>query len=297
MTVLTIGEALQRTTTYLQGKGIERPRLEAEVMLAHLLGMERIQLYVHFDRPLNKEETDAYRRLVVERGKRVPLAYLLGQKEFFGRKFRVTPAVLIPRPETEVLVEESLRRLEAMAAGGRELLVVDVGTGSGVLAVTVACHLPQARVLAIDLSAEALLVAEENARTYHVAEKITFLEGDLLKPLVGLGVEGRVDAVLSNPPYIPSEEIPSLMPEVSQHEPRLALDGGPDGLAVYRRLIPEAVPFLRPGGFLACEIGAEQGRAVAGLFRQVPDYDEVGLRQDYAGRDRVVVGRKKEGPA
>ncbi|MBE3565811.1 MAG: peptide chain release factor N(5)-glutamine methyltransferase [Thermogemmatispora sp.] len=307
---LTIGQILPRAIGYLEKKGVEKPRLEAEVLLSAVLGLERIQLYVQFERPLTSQEVDRYRELVAQRGQRVPTAYLVGHKEFFSLEFKVTPAVLIPRPETERLVEvalswlkrqaeekEALAELPGRGAGVREaakLLVADVGTGSGVVAVTIARELGErCHVYALDLSPEALAVAAENAARHGVESRITFLQGDLLSPLQALGLEGKLEAVLSNPPYIPSALLDRLAPEVSRYEPRLALDGGVDGLAVFRRLVPQAGVFLKPGGLLACEMGEDQGKGIEQIIRSQGWFGEPAFYKDYAGRPRVVAVERR----
>lgn len=307
---LTIGQILPRATGYLEKKGVEKPRLEAEVLLGAVLGLERIQLYVQFDRPLTSREVEHYRQLVVQRGQRIPTAYLVGRKEFFSLDFKVTPAVLIPRPETERLVEvalswlkkrveerEAIAELPGKSAGAWEagkLLVADVGTGSGVVAVTVARELgKRCHVYALDLSPEALAVAKENAAWHGVEGCITFLQGDLLSPLQELSLEGKLEAVLSNPPYIPSALLDRLAPEISRYEPRLALDGGADGLAVFRRLIPQAGAFLKPGGLLACEMGEDQEKEIEQIIRSRGGFGEPVFYKDYAGRPRVVTAERR----
>lgn len=280
MSLPTVLELLRLATGYLEGKGVARPRLDAEVLLAHVLQTERIMLYVHHDRPLQPDEVAAYRTLIIRRGRREPVAYLTGEKEFYGRPFRVDPAVLIPRPETEHLIETAL----AFAAGGQALRGWDVGTGSGILAVTLAHELPESQWIATDLSSGALAVARANAERHGVAGRIRFVEGDLF---AGYEPQDSWDLIVSNPPYLTAQEMAALAPEV-RCEPSLALDGGPDGLAVIRRLIQDGWRFLRPGGLLAFEIGAGQEEACRRLVAETGRYEAVQVTRDHAGHPRVV---------
>lgn len=276
---LTLIDYLRLSAEFLANKGIESARLDAEVILCHVLGKDRVYLYVHFDQPLEPSEVDAYRDLIVRRGQRVPVAYLTGEKEFFSRTFTVTPGVLIPRPDTEILVEHVI----TWAKGRDEVHIADIGTGSGAIAVTLALELPHATVLATDISSDALRIAEQNARAHGVAERVRFLPGPWLAPLEGR----KVDVVVSNPPYIPSKQIDTLAPEVSVHEPRLALDGGGDGLAAYRVLVPKALERVREGGLLAVEVGQGQAQAVARMA-EAAGWTQADILKDHAGIDRVV---------
>ncbi|MGE5554120.1 MAG: peptide chain release factor N(5)-glutamine methyltransferase [Betaproteobacteria bacterium] len=313
--LLTIGELLRRATEYLTEKGSPTPRLDAEVLLAWALGCDRVDLYVNYDRPLTPDEVGRYRELVGRRAKRVPVAFLRGFKEFFALPFVVSPAVLIPRPETELLVEEVLSWLadqgaqvvlptgrttasatgpsggaeqdDAQRAGAGRWTVADVATGSGCIAVTVAKCAPEVRVVATDCSAEALAVAEANAARHGTADRVEFLAGDGLAPLSQGGWEGRLDVLAANPPYIPSAVVEELGQDVA-YEPRAALDGGPDGLRYYREWVPLAGKFLRSGGLLALEIGHDQGTRVAGLVEATGEFEGVRVIQDHGGRDRVV---------
>lgn len=313
--LLTIGELVRRSTQYLGEKGVPSPRLDAEVLLAWVLGLDRVGLYVHYDRPLEPHEVDKYRELVGRRAKRVPVAHLRGFKEFFALPFTVSPAVLIPRPETELLVQEVLawlarqgaevtlptgRPLEMPGAGaaagaGREWLVADVGTGSGCIPVTIAACAPAVRAVACDLSPGALAVAAENAARHGVADRVTLLQGDGPDPLFGAGLAGQFDVVASNPPYIPSRICDELEPDI-KFEPRGALDGGPDGLRFYREWLPQLGALLKPGGLLALEIGHDQGPAVRDLVHATGAFTEVAVLPDYAGKDRVVRAIRACGP-
>lgn len=294
---VTVGEALARARAALAAAGVADAGREAAWLLGHVLGCSAGALLARRDEPLTPEAREAYEALVARRSAREPLQYILGTAEFLGLTFRVTPAVLIPRLDTAVLVEEAVARLRdwrarRAAAGGPaapagELRVADIGTGSGAIAVAVAHLLPEAQVVAVDVSAAALAVAEENARRNGVAGRVRFRLGDLAAPLAEEG--GRFAAILSNPPYIPEGDIPGLMPEVRDWEPRLALAGGQDGLAFFRRLAREAAPLLLPGGFLGVEVGIGQAPAVAALFREAGLVD-VAVYRDTAGVERAVFG-------
>ncbi|WP_119065644.1 peptide chain release factor N(5)-glutamine methyltransferase [Aggregatilinea lenta] len=259
--------------------------LDAALLLAHVLGVERAILIAHPDQPLLPDQAAVFGALIRQRAAGMPVAYLLGRRAFYDRDLAVTPDVLIPRPETEHLVEAALD----WARGRADLRVVDVGTGSGAIAVTLAAHLPDARIWAVDVSAEAVAVARQNADAYGLAARITVMHGDLLAPVLASGV--RADLIAANLPYIPSGDLSALV--VAQHEPRLALDGGPDGLDVIRRLLAQAPDVLAPAGLLLLEIGAGQGRAVMALAEAVFPGATARLHLDYAGHDRVVSLERK----
>ena len=253
-------------------------RLEAEVLLRHVLGIGRAAFLMRRDEPLADEEAARFAALLERRLAREPLAYIIGQREFYGLAMHVDRRVLIPRPETEGLVERTIALAQPAA------LIVDVGTGSGCIAVALAVHLPLVRVIATDASADALACARENATRHGAADQITFLHGDLLQP-----VQGEVDIIVSNPPYIAGPEIAGLAPEIAQFEPRAALDGGPDGLDVLRRLLAQAAPRLRRGGSVLLEIGAAQGNAVAEIARAAFPGATIAVEHDLAGLERYVV--------
>jgi len=255
-------------------------------MMAKALGCSRLDVIAHPDSVIDYAQHESFHAMLQRRAARYPLAYILGSKEFYGLEIDVTPDVLIPRPETEILVEETLKRV------GRAARIVDVGTGSGAVAVALAVSLPDAHVLAVDSSELALKVALANVQKYGVADRVSTMRGDLLEPLstVGRGDDvpaqhwGEWDAVVSNPPYIPTSEIDSLQPEV-RYEPREALDGGPDGLAAYRRLLPQARHLAR---LVAVEIGAGQSEAVARIAAEA-GWDRIETVRDLAGIERVVL--------
>lgn len=227
------------------------------------------------------------------------MAYILGERPFLSTSLVVSPAVLIPRPETELLVEAALAWLAEQP--GASLLVADVGTGSGAIAIGIALAEPRAHVMALDVSADAARVARANVDRHDVNDRVEVLAGDLLAPLLvpprSARFRGRLDAVVSNPPYIATAELDTLPRDVREHEPRIALDGGPDGLAAYRRLIPMAGQALRPGGLLALEIGADQGEAVAALLAADDGWRDVRVEKDYAGHDRIVLSIKETADA
>ena len=277
----TVGRLLNWTTDYLRKHGSESPRLDAEVMLASVLEWERVQLYTHFEDVVGDIAGLRYRQLVRRRAEGTPVAYLVGRKEFYSLRFDVAPGVLIPRPESEFVVVEVLEAVKGRGA----VRVVDVGTGSGCLAVACARHLPDAEFVAVDLSPEALPQARKNAARHGLAERIEFIEGDLLGPVAD---RPPFDVIVSNPPYIPAGDIESLEPGVRDHEPRLALDGGPDGLTVVTRLIAEALPLLKPGGHLILEIGSPQEAAVRDRIAAHPEYTLLPTIRDLNGHPRVV---------
>ena len=286
--IWTIGRILKWTEQYFKDKGIESPRLDSEVLLAHVLEKQRIYLYVHFDEPLQPGELAAYREMIKKRVLRVPVAQILGEKEFMGLTFKVTADSLVPRPDTEILVQAAVDRLRAMA-GEEPLRFADIGTGSGAICLSVLHYLAGTVADTVDISPAARAVAEENAASLGLADRITFHTGDLLQPLSGISFA----AILSNPPYIPEADIVKLAPEVRLKEPHTALSGGQDGLDFYRRLANEAPAMLVPGGFTAFEVGIHQAGDVAALLKANPLIGRTEILPDYAGIDRVVVGWRK----
>lgn len=278
--VWTIQTILNWTKQYFTEKGVENPRLDAEVLLSHILRKERLYLYVHFDQPLEEQELTAFRETVKKRAARLPVAYIMGVKEFMGLEFEVTPAVLIPRPDTEILVETALHRLAEV----KQPRILDIGTGSGAICVSMLSNLPAASGVTVDISSDALAVAKQNAKRHEVFERLTFCQGDLFAP-----VEGQLfAAILSNPPYIPEVDIASLTPEVRM-EPKLALVGGLDGLDFYRRIINEGRSYLAAGGFIAMEVGIDQAQVVAKMAEKTGIFKVSEIVKDYGGIERVVV--------
>jgi len=277
----TIKALITWTTKYFAEKGIESPRLEAELLLAHVLKCKRIDLIVRYDEEPAEAERTQYRELVKRRAEHWPTAYLIGEREFFLLTFEVSPAVLIPRPDTETLLLAALEELK----GRPSPRVLDLGTGSGCLAICIADKNPAATVMAVDLSPEALSIAAANAIKHDVSSRIDFRLGDLFAPVAG----ETFDVIVSNPPYVTASEIAMLAEEVREHEPRLALDGGPDGLAFYRRISAEIAKFLNPGGTLFVEIGMGQDAAVRKLLEEA-----AGLKVGRTLRDANNIARVVE---
>lgn len=299
----TILAVLQWTTRYFQDKGVSEPRASAEVLLAHVLGVSRLELYLRHDQPLTAEELAAYKALIRRRVQGEPTAYLTGHKEFWSLDFLVSPATLIPRPETELLVESLLEVLKNTAPPGRAGIApetgppegaapplgLEVGVGSGAVIIALARELPHWRWLGVELSAAALQVACANARRLGVAERVQFLQGNLLQ---ALRPGPRFQAVAANLPYIPAKDWESLPVEVRRYEPRGALWGGEDGLALLRPFCREAHQFLSPGGWLALEVGHGQAEAVRALLAETRAYEKITILRDYQGIQRVVRARR-----
>jgi release factor glutamine methyltransferase len=284
----TVGRLLNWTTDYLKKHGAESPRLDAEVLLAHARGCQRIELYTAFETDPGEQVRTAFRDLVRRRAEGTPVAYLVGRREFFSLSFRVTPDVLIPRPETEHVVVALLDLVK-----GREEEpwgIADIGTGSGILAVCAAKHIPGSRVTAVDISALALDVARCNAEDHGVAERIEFVESDLF---AAVPAERRYDFVVSNPPYVTAREMEQLPPTVKDHEPHAALAAGPRGTDVIARLIDQSAERLKPGGWLLCEISPMLQQAVEDLFAADARWEPRRYVKDYSGRVRVVQARRK----
>lgn len=277
----TIGKLLTWTAEFLSKKGAESPRLDAEVLLAHVLKWERVRLYTHYEEEVTEAARASYRDLVRRRAEGAPVAYLVGRKEFFSLPLTVSPAVLIPRPDTETVVVEFLALLKSHPAPR----AVDVGTGSGCIALACAKQHKSAQFTAIDLSREALATARANAEALGLADRVRFLEGDLLEPVAR---EEPFDVILSNPPYIPSDTIPKLEPGVRDYEPHLALDGGDNGLRVVSQLIDQAVGRLKPGGHLILEIGTAQEEPVRTLLGRHAELEIAPTIRDAANHPRVL---------
>lgn len=283
----TVMSLLRATQQFLGQRGSQSPRLDAELLLAHALGDgDRMWLYRNADRPVTDEEREACREWVARRAQGEPIAYILGTVEFWSLELGVDARVLVPRPETEHVVSLALAELGAWERA--DWRIVDVGTGSGALALALAHELPESTVLAVDTSAAALEVARANADRLGLRERVRFVQGDVLSPVAGR--EGVVDLVVSNPPYVGDED-PELESSVRAHEPSAALFAGRDGLEVIRRLIPDAHRALAPGGALVMEFGARQGAAVLALAREV--FAAARIERDFAGHDRVLIAVKE----
>ncbi|PTX62498.1 release factor glutamine methyltransferase [Melghirimyces profundicolus] len=283
----TIEEAYRGGSRYLQNRGVDTPRFVSELLLRNALGCDRTRLFMRFGEPMPPEAARKFSHWLELRSAGFPVQYLLGEQEFYGRSFHVNPAVLIPRPETETLVETVLR--ESRRFGEKTpLTAVDVGTGSGAIAVTLAAEKPLWRICAVDRSADALGVARKNGVQHGVDDRVQWMQGDWLEPISKCGL--RADLVVSNPPYIPSGVIDGLDAEVREHEPRMALDGGIDGLDPFRHLIRQLPDVLNLPGLIALEVGDGQSGEVAAMLRKLPESD-VFIVPDLAGRPRVVGAR------
>jgi release factor glutamine methyltransferase len=286
---LTVLETIQRSTEFLTKKEVASPRLNAELLLAHVLNMRRMELYLHFERTLAPDEIERSRELVRRRGQREPLQHLTGAACFCGLELTVTPDVLVPRPETELLAERAWNYVNQLTSKGHSSpSVLDFGTGSGCLAIAVAVHSPPARVDALDVSAPALEVARQNAGRHGIADRIHFFQGSAL---TALPAEARYDLLMSNPPYIPSSEIDKLSPEVRDHDPRLALDGGTDGLDFFRLLAQTGGERLNMNGRIMLEFGDEQAETIRELLEKQKWIVEE-IVEDYTQRPRIVIARK-----
>ncbi|MBI4573879.1 MAG: peptide chain release factor N(5)-glutamine methyltransferase [candidate division NC10 bacterium] len=286
----TVEDCLASGTLLLEGAGVGSARLDAECLLAHVLGWPRWRLVADQRRRLSQEEFGRYLSLLQRREWREPLAYLVGQREFWSLDFAVSPGVLIPRPETETLVEAALAVLGE--AHPQPPVIVDLCTGTGAIAIALAREIPGATVIATDISRRAIRIARGNAETHGVADRVTFLRGDLWRALNGHVAADGAGLVVSNPPYVPSGALSTLMPEV-QWEPRRALDGGADGLRFHREIIAGAPRVLRAGGVLLLEIGGDQGGAVSSLLEAGGGFEAPRILRDLAGRDRVVAAQRR----
>jgi release factor glutamine methyltransferase len=282
----SVGRLLSWTAEFLKKKGSESPRLDAEVLLAFALGWDRVKLYTRYDDEVDEPPRAAFRDLVKRRADGAPVAYLVGKKEFFSLTLTVNPSVLIPRPDSEFVVVEFLAAFKGVEAPR----IVDVGTGSGCLALACIQNHKTATALAIDISADALLVAERNAECLGLSGRVSFREGNLLQSIKD---DGPFDAILSNPPYIKSEVVPRLERGVSAFEPHLALDGGLDGLRVVAPMIQQAVSLLKTGGILLLEIGSDQEADVRALLAAEPELDLSPTVRDHANHPRVLKAVKK----
>jgi release factor glutamine methyltransferase len=293
---VTVLEVIQRSTEFLAKRQIDSPRLQTELLLAHLLAMPRMKLYLNFDRALTDSELEGFRQLIKRRGQREPLQHITGSTSFCGLEMTVNRHVLVPRPETELLAErgwEFLNQLPTQAQPGpkpdQHLSALDFGTGSGCLAITLAVKCSGVRVDALDISADALATAKQNALRHGVADRLRFLQADGFQ---ACPEETRFDLIVSNPPYIPTAEIERLAPEVRDHDPRPALDGGPDGLNMFRRLAAEAGPFLKTDGKMMLEFGDGQEQRLPELFEK-QNWIVDSILPDYTQRPRLLVARRR----
>jgi len=281
---VTLAEALQRAEARLRAGGIDDARLEAELLFCHALGISRERLYVRLPEEIEAAELARYESLLLRRLAHEPLAYITGHREFYGLELACTPAALIPRPETELLVELALDGVGGRGSGVGETRVVDVGTGNGAIAVAIAVNLPEASVIAIDASRAALLLAQRNARTHGVEGRIDFVQGDLLSPL-----RGPVDVIVANLPYVPTRLYEKLPPEIRDHEPSSALHAGRRGTGVIERLLAQSPTLLRPGGLLVVEHAWNQGGRLREAARAAFPGARIETRRDLSGKERALV--------
>lgn len=284
---MNIKEVLVNTEEYFKKNDIESPRLDAEVLLAELLDMERIKLYVNFDYPLKDEEIAEYREMIKKRAKNIPVAYIIGHKEFMSLDFYVDENVLLPRPETEILVEYLIDYFKEKEM--ESINIVEVGTGSGAIMVSLGHYLKNSRILGVEIEEGALKVTRKNIERFSLNERLKVTRGDLLKPLIKKDIK-NVDLVVSNPPYISEKEMKKLPPEVKK-EPKKALYGGLEGLEIYKKLIPQSIKVLRDEGIIALEIGYNQAKAVKKILKE-NNFTDIEIRQDYADRDRFILAYK-----
>ncbi|MBE0645600.1 MAG: peptide chain release factor N(5)-glutamine methyltransferase [Bacteroidetes bacterium] len=284
----TVLSLITKSAAFFEEKGIDEAKRSAEYLLAHAMGQKRLQLYLRFDQPVADDELARFRELVRRRLKHEPVQYLVGTTEFYGMEFAVSPAVLIPRPETEHLVEAIIDRVRDERLP-RTARILDIGTGSGIIAITLAAQLPEVQVTGIDISSAGLDLARENAARNKVDGRLSLLSHDILLPQLD-GVGAPFDIVVSNPPYIAQSEIETLQPEVRAYEPVAALTDGGDGLAFYRRMAALLPRLLVPGGMLGVEIGFGQASEVTAIFAGA-GLGDIEIIKDYSGIERVVLGR------
>jgi len=297
--VWTIKKVLDWTVEYFKKKGVERSRLNAEILLAYLLKKTRLDLYLQFDRPLSSSELTSFRNLILKRSRHTPLSYITGERNFMDFKFKISPDVYIPRPETEILVEEAIKvikNLELKADKDRILpegiIVIDLGTGCGNIAISLARELKNGKVYAVDISSSALSIAIQNAKLYNTEGKIEFLLGSLFAPLEEMDLGGKVNLIVSNPPYVAAKEMDNLPLEVKK-EPRIALEGGENSLDFYERIAQKSPQFLSKGGVLALEIGYNQAKGVKELLSARKVFHSVQIIPDYEGKQRIILAVRK----
>ena len=288
METWTIQKLLNWVTEYLTAKGIESPRLSAELLLSHVLGLKRIELYTQFDKPVAPEQRDRLRDLVKRAGLNEPVAYLTGKTEFYSLELEIARDCMIPRPETELLVQ---RAIEFLRTRDGLQFVCDLCTGSGCIAVAIARSFSAARIIATDISDAALAVASRNVQKHQLADRVTLLCGDLFEPLLQPLDVAKFDLIVCNPPYVSSAEYDNLDKNVKDYEPRLALHAGADGLDIYRRIVEKVDQFLKPGAGLMLEIGYAQGPAVREMLEQAGAFADIKVEKDYHDNDRIVTAR------
>lgn len=289
---LTVNELLKKGIDLLGQGDFLNPLLDAQLLLCHVLNVDKIYIYTQGNKEVSQEDVDKFLKLITLRKERYPLQYILGSQEFMGLDFYVGEGVLIPRPDTEVLVESIIDIVkEGPYHSYEKINILDIGTGSGAITLSLAHYIKKSFVYSVDISPRALDIAKNNARRLNLESKVCFLEGDLFSPIDPLNLHNKIDIIVSNPPYIPTEEIDNLQREVSTYEPRLALDGGMDGLDYYRQITKEATRYLSKDGILAFEIGYNQGEEVKELLIK-EGFSDVKVIKDLPGKDRVVLGIK-----
>jgi release factor glutamine methyltransferase len=286
----TIQKLLNWMTEYFTQKQVDAPRFSAELLLSHILGLKRIELYTNFDKPVEQSKLDALRALVKRAADQEPIAYLVGRTEFYSMEMLVCPDCLIPRPETELLVE---RAIEFLRTRTGDQFILDLCTGCACIAVAIAKNFPNCKIIATDISDAALSIAASNVEKYKLADRITLLSGDLFEPVIKQLDGTAFDLIVSNPPYISTPEMQTLDKNVKDFEPHLALHGGPEGLDIYRRLIDQAPDFLKPGADIMMEIGYAQGPAVRGILESSDLFAEVRIEKDLSDNDRIAIATRK----
>ncbi|MDR5659734.1 peptide chain release factor N(5)-glutamine methyltransferase [Serpentinicella sp. ANB-PHB4] len=284
-----MASVLKEATEQLEKAGVDTPKLDAQVLLCSVMNIDRINLHIYPEREISREICREFGELIKKRVNMVPIQYIINKQEFMGLDFYIEEGVLIPRGDTEILIEETLR-IYKEKEHQQDVSILDIGTGSGAISVSLAKYIPKAQVYAVDISETALRVANKNAITNKVDSRVKFLEGSMFDPIDALKMEKHFDFIVSNPPYIPSEDVLGLDRQVKDYEPRLALDGGNDGLDFYRKITTKSPEFLKKNGWLLFEIGYDQGKAVKELLLKV-GFVDVEVLQDLAGKDRVVRGR------
>ena len=287
--MITVRQALQQALERLKER-VSTPLLDSQVILCRVLNVDRLYLIINKDKILTKEETEEYNKLIEKRFEGLPVQYITGSQEFMGLMFHVEEGVLIPRPDTEILIEKVLDRIDV----NNRYNIVDIGTGSGAISVSLAKLIEGAYIYSIDISRKAIDMGRKNAENNGVGSKISFLNGNLFEPLEKTDIIGKVDILVSNPPYIPTEDIENLQIEVSRYEPRIALDGGVNGLDFYRKIIDGAPKYLKEDGLIALEVGYNQSRKVIDIMVEKGKYVDIQITKDLAGIERVISGRIKK---
>ncbi len=283
--MISINQALKETVGKLEGIATT-PLLDAQVLLSNVLQKDRLYIILNGDKILTKDEYNEYNKMIDLRLQGVPVQYIVKKQEFMGLDFMVDKGVLIPRPDTEILVEKVLSHIKK----DKEYRIIDIGTGSGAITVSLAKYIEKSYVYSVDISEKAIEIAKTNAEKHGVLSKINFLQGSLFEPIENIGIKGKIDILVSNPPYIPSKDIENLQVEVSKYEPKIALDGGEDGLDFYRKIIYHSRNYLKKGGYIALEVGHDQAQRVKEIMESYEEYVDIEITKDLAGIDRVVSG-------